>query len=274
MDNKELVKFVQGLTFEMLKDIDAYCKQNDIMYFLSGGSCLGAIRHKGFIPWDDDIDLMLPREDYEKFLKGFSNYKTDLYKVGSLYTDDEWKRPAARIWNTKTKLRQKTYDEREMGIFVDVFPIDGLPTNALVRWIHYRKIQLLNILRVSCLRKGYFENEKYVFIKRIIDLFLRGKNARGFAVKMDNAAKRQSFNSSQYVGAILAQHYWDKETIKKEFMDRAVNTPFVDGEYPIPIGYDTYLHNLYGDYMMIPPGAEEKGYSHIQGWDIILEEEK
>lgn len=122
-----LIESIQKIVYKILCDIDDFCAQNQIKYYLSGGTCLGAVRHHGFIPWDDDGDIMMPREDYDRFVVGFAKAFSGKYMVGSLATDSEWQRPAGRVWDLSTKLEQTKFTGREMGVFIDVFPIDGLP---------------------------------------------------------------------------------------------------------------------------------------------------
>lgn len=267
---KELISQIHTIVLTMLCDIDDYCRKSNLTYYLSGGSCLGAIRNKGFIPWDDDADIMLPREDYEKFLVGFSEFYKEKYKVGSLGTDEKWIRPSARIWDRNTILRQTKIEDIQMGVFVDIFPIDGLPASDLSKKIFYMKLRGLNILRNTTVRKDFYSYEKYRLLKKILALYTRGKQARTYALKMDNLAKKYSFTNSDKVAVSLAIHYWDRETIRREAMMDAEYVEFEGYQFPVPRGYDEYLKNLYGDYMQIPEDAEEKGYTHLEGWNIEI----
>lgn len=265
---KELVKTLQRISYEILCDVDRYCRENDIPYYLSGGSCLGAVRHQGFIPWDDDVDIMLPRKDYQRLIEGFSRAHTDRYRLSSLQTDPDWIRPYARIWDTRTQLIQITSREKPMGVFIDVFPIDGLPAGKLARRLYFRRLKLADILRSAARRKVFLPHEKWRLPKRILGLLVRPFGPRFFAQRLERLACRYDFDRSEYVAASMAVHYWDRECIERSCMDRAVELQFGDRKFPAPIGYDRYLRNLYGDYMQIPPDAAEKGYSHLENWSV------
>lgn len=267
-ENKIIVKKMQKIVFNIMCDIDDFCKENNIRYFLSGGTCLGAVRHHGFIPWDDDGDLMMPRPDYEKFIQMFPSYCEGKYFVGTLKNDTNWQRPFSRICDLNSRLTPTRFTEETMGVFVDLFPIDGLPEGKKIQNRHYKYLRVLNAFRNTSVRTEFRDQEGYRRIKNVAAIITRHIGPRWFAEKIDKEASKYSFNDSKEVAAILAVHYWDKETIAKELMDKAVELPFEGRLFPVPVGYDQYLKNLYGDYMMIPKDAEENGYTHLDGWNV------
>ncbi len=179
------IQVIQRLCYETLCDIDDYCRENHILYFLSGGSCLGAVRHHGFIPWDDDADIMLPRPEYERFIGGFAKQYGDKYGVGALSLTEEWVRPYARIWRRDTRLAHRGSLEMEMGIFVDVFPIDGVPRNALVRKLYYKYGLFLNFCKNSALHKGFSVHERAKKLKKLASPVCERIGARRFACMQD-----------------------------------------------------------------------------------------
>lgn len=273
-DAKLKVQRMQKVIFKIMCDIDDFCKENNIRYYLSGGTCLGAVRHHGFIPWDDDGDLMMPRKDYEKFLEIFPARYPEKYGVGAIAIDPEWVRPYARVWDKNSVWRSTNLQDKEMGIFVDIFPIDGLPQNPRKRKLHYLQIKALWSFGAACVKTRFLPGEKYLFVKRAAGLVLRPSMNRYFIEQTEKCAKKYDFDESLYVGACVAVHYGDHETIKRKFMSRGVRLDFEGRKLPVPIGYKTYLSNLYGDYMTIPEGAEERGYSHLDHWEVEFKDDE
>lgn len=269
-ENKKTVKKIQKIIFDMMCVIDEFCRENGIMYFLSGGTCLGAVRHKGFIPWDDDADLMMPRKDYDRFVELFAKNHPEQYGFGALDVNKEWKTKHAKVWDKRTLLKNNLIDAKEIGVFIDILPIDGLPENALIRKLHYKYSKVICALGNSCIRKHYNKGERNLALKRITHFFTSKMDSRFFFRWLNNNASKYSFEKSKYVGAILAEHYGERETILRDQMNKAVYMQFNGRDFPVPIGYDTYLSNLYGDYMTIPKDAEEKGYVHLDNVTVDL----
>jgi lipopolysaccharide cholinephosphotransferase len=194
----------------------------------------------------------------------------DKYGVASLYTDESWCKPSAKIWSKRTKLTYPKTDEETIGVFIDIFPIDGLPKSKFMKKNFYFKLKVCNVMRNSSIRRDFYSAEKYKFMKKILGLFKKWINPRKLAIKMDQMAKRYSFDNSVEVAVSLAIHYWSKETIDKKNMEGSVNMSFEGRKFPVPIGYRRYLENLYGNYMEIPQDAAERGYSHLEGWNIQI----
>ena len=268
MDNVEKVKKMQATVYHILCDVDDYCRENGIVYFLSGGSVLGAIRHQGFIPWDDDADIMLPRSDYERFIQGFRNQYAGKYGINALSIGQEWTRQWAKIWDLRTVLKYNNYSNHDIGVFIDVYPIDGLPKTETGRKILYYKQKIYAELAKEAERKQFDKRNRFRLLRRIVGFFVKPLGARYFVEKIDALGRKYDFGTSEYVACSMPVHYGARETIKRELMNQALYVPFEDRLFPVPIGYDVYLKNLYGDYLTIPEDAEKNGYTHLQNWEV------
>ena len=263
---------LQLMIYDILRDIDACCRKYNITYFLSGGTLLGAVRHKGFIPWDDDGDVMLPRSDYELFFEKFRQEYGDKYGMGSLSTDPDWVIPYGIIWDKATTVRSMNLDQQETGIGVDVFPIDGLSDNIHVRKQFFIRMKLLNAMRNACLRKGYLKDEKHRQLKKAARVICSPFGARFFAEKMDALSAKTKIGSTGKVGSSVAVHYGERETIDLASISSTVYMDFEDTKLAAPVGYDQYLSGLYGDYMVIPEEVKQKGATHLDHWNVSINE--
>ncbi len=267
------VRKMQEIIYGILCDVDDFCRENDIRYYLSGGTMLGAVRHHGFIPWDYDADLMMPRTDYDRFMATFPTRYADRYGAGCLETDPEWQRPYARVWSKKTRWNHIYLRDKTMGVFVDIFPIDGLPDSPAARKIHFIGIKLLTSLGYAASKNEFIPGEKYRALKRAAAAVARPIGMRAFSQAMTDLARRYDYETSRYVGVSMTSKYGSRETILRSDMSGELRMPFEGRDFPAPVGYETYLHNLYGDYMQIPPGAEESCYAHMSCWTVEIPDE-
>ena len=255
------IKEIQKISLDILKYIDKVCKENNIQYFLAGGTALGAVRHKGFIPWDDDIDLMMTRPNYEKFLEVMDKTEHPQYKA--LYCDEKFPNyfyGFTKVVDLSTELHEATYITcDQLGIFVDIFPIDGAPKNAEKIIKQYNRIKsLLNIASLKSFlpsTKGKLKN----ICKLIIYPFIKLFGWKLWHKKRVNLIKKCDFNKCEH-STIYEGMYKLKEIMPKSIYDDVIYVQFEDDKFPILKDYDKYLSSIYGDYMTPPP--KEKQITH------------
>ena len=247
----------------MFKALDRACKKYNITYFLSGGSAIGAIRHGGFIPWDDDADIMMPRKDFERFVRIFSKAK-GRYKVASVYDNKNWTFPFARMWDDDTKIVYDNLNEASTGIFIDIYPMDGVPSSKLLTKLHYKRMKALYVLLNAAIRKRFKDDEHYIFIKKILAVFAGAIGQGRICRHINRIAKRRDFEKSEYVGCSVLSHYMEKEKFPRSDFESQRYVKFEDTYMPVPNGCENYLHALYGDFMKEPDekGRESEHHMH------------
>lgn len=225
---------LQLTEFEILKKFRNFCEQENLKYFLCGGTLIGAVRHKGFIPWDDDVDVFMPYEDYEVFCEKFP--KGGRYEVIDWKNNPDYFFPFAKLVDNETMLIHGLWDciQSVMGVYIDIFPIVGYPGE---------------------------ENEvskRYVDIMRADDEFYQYYNFASVSKAEDtrqaqiDIKKKYSFYDSERVGCSLtvAQKPWSSSAAA---FRSSVKGTFEGEVFDIPAGYDEHLTFRYGDYMTLPP---------------------
>jgi lipopolysaccharide cholinephosphotransferase len=261
---------LENLRKVQIKLLDAFvkiCDENNLIYFLVGGTALGAVRHKGYIPWDDDIDVGMPREDYERFRELAPTLLPQDMIYQSVETEPICPRYFAKIrhLNSLQLYRSSKHLKINHGIYIDIFPIDGgsncyetakkhmmkmLRHKQLIGLEFYRKTTLMNPIRREAL---YFAAK---FYKMLISRKRMIKRANKLLTKY-------SFQDSDYVQCLLGS-YKEKEVVKKEVYvgpNGATGTAMFCGKkYKVPNDVHAYLASIFGDYMTLPP--EEKRISH------------
>lgn len=257
---EQMKKFGTPLTLEemrpiqlrMMDDLDRICRENNLRYSLSGGSLLGAVRHKGFIPWDDDVDIFMPREDFEKFKKIFPTVKTDEYMV-DYNSDQSFYKVFTKIFDNSTTMVQRMVERG--GVFIDLFAVDGQPSDyeEFVQYIKdYKKNSKL--IRVWT---DYFFRSPY-FLLRTVVRFLKPrcmKMRKHYIAKEEALLASYPFETSEYAGATMGGSGL-KTHQKKEMFLEYTDYEFEGHTYRGIKDYDTYLKLMYGDYMQYPPEDE------------------
>ncbi len=267
MDGGEQLKLLQQIELENLRMLMRICEENHLRYYLIGGSLLGAMRHRGFIPWDDDIDVGLPRPDYNRFVRIAKGYLPAHMDVKTMTSDPNYKCYFTRLINNRRKIY---WDHGQytavIGVWMDVFPIDGLPEGKLARNLH--------VFRVKCLKALYkFTQIDYVttnrtnrpFAERFLIRFARltrvGRllNADRRLQSLDRALQRYDYDSSAYAWN-FSGCYGKREIVPRIQLGGSRTAEFEGMRVSIPEAAEAYLTSIYGDYMRLPP--EDQRRSH------------
>ena len=262
MTENELKK-IQKISLDMAREFSDFCDEHGLLCYLCGGGCIGAIRHGGMIPWDDDLDFFMPREDYEKAWRLWQQEKKD-----SRYALE---RPSEQLVThclfLKIRDRETTciYDyqrdvETVHGVALDVLPLDGYPASRLSRFVQCVWAYLYSLY---CAQLVPVNHGKPVALAG--ELMLRLIPGRRMRYRIWRFAERQmtrhSINDCQGITELCSGPGYMKNYYPKEIFARAVKVPFEDTALPIPVGYDQYLHIAFGDYMQ-PPPKEKRVQQH------------
>ena len=264
---------IKKIELDMLLSFHTFCEENKLQYSLCGGTLLGAIRHKGFIPWDDDIDVFMPRPDYEKLRSlwsGKSNVQNYILFDYLMQNKESDKKnmffPFLKIVDRNTKVMSKDSDCEKyyLGVWIDVFPIDGLPSSKIKTVILYKRIYFYRHL-VAAFYKNRITERNIIkkIAKQLFFIFSKMLGIERICKKLDTISQSYSYEFSESVGGVI-NGYGPQERLHHEDLT-ASSVTFEGYEFYGISGYDKYLSNLYGNYMELPP--ETKRITHdILAW--------
>ena len=261
-------ELIKKEVLNILKAFDLYCRKNDIKYVLAYGTLIGAIRHKGFIPWDDDIDVVIPVGDYNR-LKAITASDPFIdenirYRI-SFPGDENYCYSFPKVIDTKYVVREKNISDRyNIGLFIDIFKADYWPENRIKETYQLKKGQLLRRMNEICLR-GNLEGKRYEILDKLlrpVDLIFRcfGVTSEKICVRMESIGRNNI--PSEYMGVLEEGTGWKKEKMESRIYTETVLVPFEDGMFPAPADYDIYLRAMYGDYMTLPPQEQRVGHEY------------
>lgn len=249
----------KSIMLSIMDEIDSYCREHHIEYYLVGGTLLGAIRHKGFIPWDDDMDIGLSRKDYNRLISEF-NSKSGNVQIADYKNTAHYKWASAKAYDNRTVLIELGDTKNVTGVFVDLFPLDGIigekktVQKEVLRKKRWKDILTLKHLKIDEKRPMY--KNLIVLLGRVLYLI-----PDTFLIKQINASDKNpiAFEKCRYVCNFCGAWGIRELTKSRNFMS-AIDAEFEGRKYRIPIGYDDYLKTVYGEYMSPPP--KEKQVSH------------
>lgn len=260
----------QQIVYDIVYTIDDFCRKHDIQYCLYGGSLLGAIRHNGIIPWDDDADLAMVREEYDRFISLFNNECPEGYQIIAEEINEKYQIPMAKVMKKGTYYFHNHVNHLDLGVWVDILPIDGCPGNLEAAQKYFLKKHKQVATYVFYSFRGW---------KRIILTQLK----TGFTIPFDankrykvyksliNKIRNFHVNQEEYSACVVNGLYGKGEVQKSSFYSTLEYHLFGNRELPIPTDWDKYLKDIYGDYMQLPP--VEKRRVHTAETSYLIETE-
>lgn len=253
------IEEAKKLQLEILKKVAKFCDDNGLRYFIYYGTYLGAVRHKGFIPWDDDIDICMPRPDYERFMDIFKDEDCAVFV---------WRKnnkiivPFAKVYDTRTELIENGNFGETYGVNIDIFPMDGLPSKAgsVKRRVNYMRFcygMQIGATIGDYSKRSRSKKIQIALMKAFYKVFHCQHYLCGRTIKH---AQKYDFDTSENV-AVLVWGYGQREVNRRDSIMPLRKIQFEDGEFWAP-GTDESLKHAFGDYMQLPP-EDKRHYKHL-----------
>lgn len=245
---------IQKNLLDIFKWFDAFCRRYELRYYAIGGTLLGAMRHQGFIPWDDDLDVGMPRKDYETFMK-LMNGRKGRYQYESIFSNNiDFCYTQGKLYDTQTTLIEQRRKTIKRGLYIDIFPIDGIANTLDEAKSSYSAIKwrlALHEAFVTCTRKGRnFWKNAFIKCVHIIPSFVI--NNRNLRIKIDKLCAEHDFDSYRFGGNLLGTKF-SGEIVPLSWFGTPVEAKFEDIKIYIPYDSESYLKHIYGDWKKLPP---------------------
>lgn len=266
---------IQAIEVEILRAFVAFCEEHGLRYFLAGGTLIGAVRHGGFVPWDDDMDVSMPRPDFERFRELTADGRLGQYTIRSIIHSPELHaRPFDRLVDTRYMAKVKA-DQPFIPPWLDIHALDGLPEDDVENHRHWsavgrlKRSSLLTRTAVNLRKKGGLRRAAravYHFREHL-------KGPIYYAWEMHTLAKKYAFDTAEYVASFMAG-YGRKERMPRYYFTDGEKKLYFEGILcSVPPHYDLVLRHMYGNYLQIPPVSAR--VTHVEKlWAVVTEEEK
>jgi len=256
------LKRVQSKQLQIASQIKRICDSHGIKYFMDSGTLLGAVRHGGFIPWDDDFDIGMMRSDYDKFLSIADRELGEEYFVQNWFSDENYGKPFTKVRLIKTQYIEKNANpmEKSNGIFVDILPYDRYPENLRKGLIFNEKLRVIRFLvqsKINSVRSST--------IKEWLGVLISSFTSRNFLINMyEKACRKYNSKKGSLMYAQTGTAKLGTWRIKETILSDLIEVKFENTSFSAPKKYHEYLLQAYGDYMKLPPVGERVG-----GHDVI-----
>lgn len=244
-------------------EIDRVCRKNDIGYSLTGGSLIGAVRHRGFIPWDDDMDLAMLRGEYERFLTACETDLDPRFELQTIRNDPVYPYGFGKVILKGTRIEMEGHEREawQRGVFVDIFPMDNVPETKWRRKLHQGENYLWKKLleRKAGMKIGRGNRGKYLVFS-LLGMISRLYSFRGLARRLEKTMRRYQNADTKQVCNLGGMYGYDRECTQAAYYRDLMDVPFEELRLKIIRSFDAYLTGVYGDYMTLPP--ENRRHTH------------
>lgn len=264
---------IKKVELDLLIQFHIICLKCNFRYSLGGGTLLGAIRHAGFIPWDDDIDVMMPRPDYEAFIDYCISHEDIPFRLFSYETVKDYINLESKISSLDTVIIDSSLNNLQvpLGIYIDVFPIDGLGMSKSQAYYNYFKTSLKREVLNAKTWQRYFKSKTHGIFFEPVRLVLyavsRFANSRKMITSIEYINKALAFDESNY-SACVCGAYRTKEIMETGIFKEFIDVEFEGKQFHAIKDYDSYLKNLYGDYMVLPPEDKQKSHHSFVAYKV------
>ena len=252
------------IQMEILDKLAAYCKEHGLKYYMIAGTLLGAVRHRGYIPWDDDIDTVMLRKDYEQFIHTFQDER---FYVVSYHHRKDFPLPFAKLCLKDSLVKEESaLLKQPIGINIDIFPIDNLPDDAQQRKHLFKKMKalrwILDMKDTVCVPgRAFYKN----LLLHVLHVIFFPIPARWLLMQMEKNARAYEHTD----GTLCAEVVYgcgEKEVVDRTVFSQAVELEFEGTHYQAPCGWDEWLRNRYGNYMKMPPLNAQKTHHSTKAY--------
>ena len=270
---------VKQVQIDLLNDLAQVCRQHNLRYYLTGGTLLGAVKYQGFIPWDDDIDLALPRPDFMKLIDILEKRNHSRYKMLSIYHNKDMYYPFGKYVDTQTVEIETAKPITDYGVYLDVYPIDGVPEKKqdkflkkinLYKNFSYARWESKNTLHTQFSfskkegKQGFLHNYKDS-IRKVFNVVTKPLGFQFWVRLLDKQCQSYAFDEAKYIGVICHRYTPKQIFLKEQYIEQALYS-FEGSQHTATKQADAYLTQIYGDYKKDPPVEEQKTHHEFKAY--------